>query len=201
MVLLSPQGKVQAHQHVYPELGRGSVPSSLSSFPSNFRHSGSRKAKVVFRDSPHSLLYQDHTSGSLHISHLLFLETLTLLHQPTSTHSAKPSSEALSSWKPRLEKMPVFYISTAFRNVFQCLSILLVLLVSPSPFIWETMVPQDIDNAWTKTVLNNVLLNEHKGNSKDRNLFILPALKPLAKCSQLGPPSRVSGAQKEGMCL
>ena len=49
-------------------------------------------------------------------------------------------------------------------------------------------------------MLNHVLLNEHRRNYRTK-LFILSALSMLVKCSPLGPPLWVAGAQKEGMCL
>lgn len=67
-----------------------------------------------------------------------------LFARPTSTHPAKPSSGVLSSWKPRLAKMPFFYISTASmftRN--KCLSTLwqLLVLLVPSIYLGVSWIP------------------------------------------------------------
>lgn len=55
---------------------------------------------------------------------------LVFFTRPTSTYTTKPSSEAFSSQKPRLEKMPFVYISTVLIfTLNKCLSTLLQLLV------------------------------------------------------------------------
>lgn len=141
----SPQGKVQACQHAYPELGHGSVPSSLSSFNSPFKLQalGLQKSQSGFQGlPPPPPLPRSHFWVFAHKTFPFFWRLLPFFTSQLLLILAKPSTEALSSWKPRLEKTLVFYISTAFRNVFQILSILLVLLVSPSPFIWEILVPK-----------------------------------------------------------
>lgn len=125
----------------------GAWPFSLSSF--NFpllpktlwlsrRHTGFQGHSLSFPSTRDTLwVFSQVVSFSCRILPYLFA-------RPTSTHPAKPSSDVLSSWKPRLEKMPFFYISTASMfTLSKCLSTLLQLLVLlvPSIYLGVSWIP------------------------------------------------------------
>lgn len=123
-----------------------------------------------------------------------------LFARPPSTHPAKPSSDVLSSWKPRLEKMPFFYISTASmftRN--KCLSTLwqLLVLLVPSIYLGVSWIPNAQITAGPRTAYS--CCTEHRRNRSERSYLSSP--KQFSKCNQLRPHLWVVGAQKEGMCL
>lgn len=110
MAPLCPQDKLQAPQHAYPKPGHLSVPSPFSGLNSPFelRALWLQKGQIGLQGLPPSATFPSSKSTLLGLctSFSFFWRNLTLLHQSASTHPAKPSSEALSSWKQRKKRCP-----------------------------------------------------------------------------------------------